>query len=83
MAPCGVRRGVVRQGVDKEIGENERNRAWRRVCSVRGHVWRHVLAAGSLGAFECSGGLAWVRLRVDMAAVAVRMRAHFGSELKA
>jgi len=69
--------------VDKEIGESERNRARRRVCGVRGHVWRRVLAVGSLGAFECGGGVAWVRLRVDVAAVAVRTRAHFGSELEA
>jgi hypothetical protein len=83
VAPCGMRRGVARRGVDKEIGESERNRARWRVCGVRGRVWRCVLAAGSLEAFECSGGMVWVRLCVDVAVVVVRTRAHFGSELEA
>jgi hypothetical protein len=38
--------------------------------------------AGSLGAFECGGGVAWVRLRVDVAAVAVSTREPWRERLK-
>jgi hypothetical protein len=79
----------VRQGEVREAAK------WKEtvaacMCSVHGCVWwrGHVLAVciggGLTRSFvECGSGVAWVRLHVDVAAVAVRTRAHFGSELEA
>jgi hypothetical protein len=57
VAPCGAGHGIARWGVNKEIGESERNRVRQHVCGMRSRVWRCVLAAGSLGAFEYGGGV--------------------------
>jgi hypothetical protein len=84
-----VAQGVAGQGKAREVVK-WKGTAAACMCGMRGCVWWQgyalvVCVGGRLARsfVECGGGVAWVRLCVDMAVVAVRMRAHFSSELKA
>ena len=76
MAWCGTVwseawRGEARR---RENSEREGDWSWRRVCGIRGCVWRRqrrVLAACVVGGLarsfdDCGGGAAWVWLNVGV-----------------